>query len=98
MGQSDIFCEQCGHFYCSKCSQLRHLKRQDHRFLTQKPESGEHQKEEVSIHRLSNEDESQTGLFAIAFAISLAYGDLPQTQLYIQSKMRKHLVDCLDRH
>ena len=41
---------------------------------------------------------SDCGVFAIAFAISLAYGDQPQTQLYTQSKMRKHLVDCLDSH
>ena len=44
MSHSEMFCEQCGHFYCSKCSQLRHQKRPNHtiRPLTRKPESGKY--------------------------------------------------------
>ncbi len=37
------------------------------------------------------------GGFAIAFAVELGYGDQPQNQVYVQSKLRRHIVDCLDR-
>lgn len=35
------------------------------------------------------------GVFAIAFAISLANGEDPTTRLYNQKKLRAHLVDCM---
>eukprot|EP00731_Ephydatia_muelleri_P006550 Em0003g798a len=37
------------------------------------------------------------GLFAIAFATSLARGEQPGSFFYQQKAMRKHLVDCLEK-
>ena len=37
------------------------------------------------------------GLFAIAFATSLARGEKPGSFFYQQKAMRKHLVDCLEK-
>ena len=35
------------------------------------------------------------GVFAIAFATSIALGKDPSKNIYTQSLMRKHLADCL---
>ncbi len=32
MGPAEVFCEECGDFYCSTCSHRRHLKRLNHTF------------------------------------------------------------------
>ena len=36
------------------------------------------------------------GLFAIAFAMEVAYGGDPAVVSYQQTEMRKHLVSCFD--
>ena len=36
------------------------------------------------------------GIFAIAFATTLCFGNQPGKILYIQSKMRGHLLQCLN--
>ena len=40
---------------------------------------------------------SDCGLFAIAFATSLVFGQCPTLWRYTQKSMRKHLMDCLEK-
>ena len=40
---------------------------------------------------------SEYGVFAIAFATALAYGENPTQYLFVQSEMRSHLTMCLER-
>ena len=40
---------------------------------------------------------SECGVFAIAFATALAYGENPTQYLFDQSEMRSHLTTCLER-
>ena len=37
------------------------------------------------------------GLFAIGFAVALAFGDNPETCKFDQSKMRSHLHACFEK-
>lgn len=40
---------------------------------------------------------SDCGLFAIACAVSVAFGELPQSVKFLQAEMRPHLVSCLEK-
>jgi hypothetical protein len=37
------------------------------------------------------------GVFAIAFAVSLAFGECPSDRYYLQSSLRSHLLHCLKK-
>ena len=41
---------------------------------------------------------SDCGLFAIAFATDLAYGNEPGSYKYDQAKLREHFLDCLSKN
>ena len=58
-----------------------------------------HQGEKVTVasqkvQKQTNSDDC--GLFAIAFATTLCYGEDPTKTRYEQSTMRRHLVDCIE--
>ena len=40
---------------------------------------------------------SDCGLFALAFATSVCYGDYPAASSYTQSEMREHLLSCIKK-
>lgn len=46
---------------------------------------------QVQIQRGSDD----CGCFAIAFCVSLLFGDDPATHVYDQEKMRDHIIECL---
>ena len=41
---------------------------------------------------------TECGLFAIVFAIALAFGDNPEACKFDQSKMQSHLCACFEKH
>ena len=43
-------------------------------------------------------ERTECGLFVIAFAVALAFGDNPVTCKFDQSKMRSHLHACFEKH
>ena len=51
---------------------------------------------DVNIQRVQQQDNSvDCGLYALAFATSLAFGDDPSLIVYDASKLRQHLLNCL---
>ena len=51
---------------------------------------------DITIQRVQQQDNGvDCGLFALAFATSLAFGDDPCLTVYDSSKLRQHLVNCL---
>ena len=54
---------------------------------------------EIVLHFVDCQRQNGTndcGLFAIAFAVSICYGNLPEKFRYAQHEMRKHLFKCLN--
>lgn len=49
--------------------------------------------EYMDIHRQVGPDDC--GLFALAFAASLCYGEQPKNENYNQSQLHSHLLSCL---
>ena len=48
----------------------------------------------INVYMQTNENDS--GLCAIANATALAFGPDPSKEQYIPSKLREHLIQCLD--
>ena len=54
---------------------------------------------ECKLHKVQNQQgTSDCGLFAIAFATDLAYGNEPASAKYDQAKLREHFLDCLSKN